>query len=336
MTHPALWWKREEQGVRCLLCPHLCYQKPNEWGICRTRQNIANALVTHAYHHVSALHIDPVEKKPLFHFLPGSQTLSIATNGCNLRCRNCQNAGISQSSPSGLTPQERITPAQIVDMAKKNQCQSISYTYTEPTVYFEWMLDIARLAKEAGLKNIMVSSGYINPQPLKELIPYLDAANIDLKSFNADTHLELCSAQLKPVLKSLQPLLEAKVWLEITNLIIPEWTDDMDTIKKMCVWLFDNGFSNTPLHFSRFFPSHQLLGVPPTLVTVIETAAEIAASRHINYVYIGNLPINYPETTLCHHCHKTLITRMGNRLFTCRLTTNICPECQQFVPGVFN
>ncbi len=336
MTHAAQWWKTEEQGVRCLLCPHLCYLQANETGICRTRQNSNNHLVTHAYNHVSALHIDPVEKKPLFHFLPGSQTLSIATNGCNLRCANCQNAILSQFAPSGLKPEEAISPAQIIEMAKKNSCQSISYTYTEPTVYYEWMLDIARLAKEAGLKNIMVSSGYINPQPLKELIPFLDAANIDLKSFDDDTYQNLSSARLHPVLKTLQLLLEAKVWLEITNLIIPGWTDNMDILKKMCVWLADNGFDNTPLHFSRFFPSHQLPGLPPTPVTVIETAAEIAASHNMNYVYMGNLPINYPEITTCHHCHKTLITRMGNRLITCRLTTNICPECQQFVPGVFN
>lgn len=336
MTHPALWWKHEEQGLRCLLCPHLCYLQPSEWGLCRTRQNLDNALVTHAYNHVSALHIDPVEKKPLFHFLPGSQTLSIATNGCNLRCRNCQNAGLSQVSPSGLRPEETITPAQIIEMAKKNSCPSISFTYTEPTVYYEWMLDIARLAKAAGLKNIMVSSGYIKPQPLKELIPFLDAANIDLKSFDADTHESLCSARLQPVLKTLELLRDANVWLEITHLIIPGWTDDMRTMKKMCGWLADNGFSNTPLHLSRFFPSHQLLGVPPTPVTAVETAAEIAANLKLNYVYTGNLPINYPETTRCHHCHKTLITRMGNRLFTCRLTTNICPECQQIIPGVFN
>ncbi len=336
MTHPATWWITEDQGVRCLLCPHLCYLRPNETGICRTRQNIDNSLMTHAYHHVSALHIDPIEKKPLFHFLPGSQTLSIATNGCNLKCQNCQNAGLSQVAPSGFRPEETITPAQIVEMAQKNNCQSISYTYTEPTVYYEWMLDIARLAKEAGLKNIMVSSAYINPQPLKELIPYLDAASIDLKSFDADTYQNLSSARLQPVLKTLQLLLDAKVWLEITNLIIPGWTDDMGTIKQMCVWLGDNGFGNTPLHFSRFFPSYQLLGVPPTPVTVIETAAEIASGLHINYVYMGNLPINYPEITLCHHCRKTLITRMGNRLINCRLTNNFCPECQQFVPGVFH
>jgi pyruvate formate lyase activating enzyme len=283
MTHPAKWWKTEELGVRCLLCPHLCYLKPHETGICRTRLNINKQLVSQAYHHVSTLHTDPIEKKPLFHFLPGSQTLSIATNGCNLRCQNCQNAAISQESPSNFKPEETITPAQIVKLAQKNNCQSIAYTYTEPTVYYELMLDTARLAKEAGIKNIMVSSGYINPQPLKELIPYLDA----------------------------------------------------DTIKKMCTWLADNGFSDTPLHFSRFFPSYQLLGVPPTPVKSVEAAAQSAADANINYVYTGNLPINHPETTLCHHCQTPLIKRMGNRLITSRLTSNICPECQQFIPGVF-
>ncbi|GAO29968.1 radical SAM protein [Geofilum rubicundum JCM 15548] len=293
-------------------------------------------MVTHAYHQVAAWHIDPVEKKPLFHFLPGSQTLSIATRGCNLRCLNCQNADLSQVAPSGFRPEQTMTPAQIVEMAQKIGCSSISYTYTEPTVYYELMLDTARLARKAGLKNIMVSSGYINPQPLKELIPYLDAANIDLKSFVADTYEKLCSARLQPVLKTLQLLLKEKVWLEITNLIIPGWTDDLDAIKKMCAWLADNGFSHTPLHFSRFFPTHQLLGVPPTAVKAVEEAAQTAKDANIHYVYTGNLPIHHREITLCHHCGEPLINRMGNRLITCRLTTNICPDCQQFIPGVFN
>lgn len=336
MTHPATWWKTEEGGVRCLLCPHFCYLKPDETGICRTRQNSNDQLVTHAYHQVSALHADPVEKKPLFHFLPGSQTLSIATKGCNLRCQNCQNAGISQIAPSGYKPEASITPAQIIELAQKNNCQSIAYTYTEPTVYYELMLDTAQLAHEAGIRNILVSSGYINPQPLKALIPYLDAANIDLKSFDEATYLNLCSAKLQPVLKTLQLLLKEKVWLEITNLIIPGWTDDVDTIKTMCAWLAGNGFGNTPLHFSRFFPTYQLLGVPPTPINSVEAAAQAAADANINYVYTGNLPLNHLETTKCHQCHNVLISRMGNRLITCKLTSNICPECQQFVPGVFN
>jgi pyruvate formate lyase activating enzyme len=336
MKHTATWWKTEENGVRCLLCPHFCFLQPNETGICRTRQNIDNEMVTHAYNKVSAMHIDPVEKKPLFHFLPGSQTLSIATKGCNLRCLNCQNSDLSQVAPSDLSAEEAITPAEIVEMALRNGCKSISYTYTEPTVFYELMLDTARLARKAGIKNIMVSSGYINPKPLKELISYLDAANIDLKGFDADTYENLCSARLQPVLRTLQLLLEGKVWLEITNLIIPGWTDDLDAIKKMCAWLAGNGFSNTPIHFSRFFPTYRLLGVPPTDIKTIEAAAQTAADADIHYVYAGNLPINHLGTTLCHHCGKTLINRMGNRLINCRLSTNFCPDCQQFITGVFN
>lgn len=331
----AYWWRVENHSVRCLLCPHACLLGEGETGICRTRQHVNKKLVTTAYGNLCAVNIDPIEKKPLFHFHPGTSTFSVATNGCNLRCLNCQNHTISQSPPDGLNA-VWLTSAELVAAAKNQNCTSISYTYTDPVAFYEYMLDTARIARNAGLANIFVSSGYINSRPLKELCQVIDAANIDLKCFDDDIYHRLCGASLRPVLKALQTIKEAGVWLEITNLIIPGWTDNIEMIEKMCSWLADNGFEESPIHFSRFFPSHKLNHLSPTPVETIEKAAIIAIRSGLKYVYTGNMPGSDLEKTRCHNCNTNLIIRRGNILMENHLRTNTCPVCETIIPGIFD
>ncbi len=274
--------------VECTLCPHQCELSNGQTGICNARKNINGELESLTYGKPVAIHIDPIEKKPLYHFLPGSTTLSFGTAGCNFHCKNCQNSSISQASPDSIGF-NAATPEQIVATAIKNNCKSISYTYTEPTVFYEFMLETAKLAHEKGLKNVMVSNGYINPEPLKELIPYLDAANIDLKCFNDSLYRKITTGNLQPVLNTLTTLKNSNVWLEITNLIIPGYTDDLKMIEEMCDWLVANGFQEVPLHFSRFFPSYKMQDIEPTPIETVEKAAQIAKSKGIKYVYLGNV-----------------------------------------------
>lgn len=324
--------KLNDKKVECTLCPHQCGLAPGQTGLCHARKNINGELESLTYGKPVAIHIDPVEKKPLYHFLPGSTTLSFGTAGCNMHCKNCQNSDISQANPDDIDF-IATTPEQIVATALKNNCRSISYTYTEPTVFYEFMLETAKLAHEKGIKNIMVSNGYINPEPLKELIPYLDAANIDLKCFDDSLYRKITTARLEPVLGTLELLKENNVWLEITNLVIPGWTDDMKMISEMCEWLVANGFEDVPLHFSRFFPSYKMQDVEPTPVETVEKAAEIARAKGIKYVYLGNVKSGECNT-VCPVCGELLIKRHGYQ------TTNNgfggkCPECGFYVNGIW-
>jgi MEMO1 family protein len=324
--------KLSDGKVVCTLCPHACELISGQTGVCNARANQDGEMVSLTYGKPVAIHIDPVEKKPVYHFMPGTTTLSFGTAGCNMHCKNCQNSHISQKSPDE-TEFIAASPEQIVATAIKNNCKSISYTYTEPTVFYEFMLETAKLAHEKGLKNIMVSNGYINPEPLKELIPYLDAANIDLKCFNDSIYRSVTTAHLEPVLTTLKILNESTVWLEITNLIIPGYTDDMEMIAEMCVWLVANGFSDVPLHFSRFFPSYKMQNVTATSVETVEEAAEIAKSKGIKYVYVGN--VRTGETnTVCPKCGKVLIRRKGFDSETNGFN-GVCGECGFEVSGIW-
>lgn len=290
MIKEATYWFSEQNGiVRCQLCPHACQLKEGQTGICRTRENIGGTLYTTAYGNPCSIAVDPIEKKPLYHFLPGSRILSLATAGCNLRCKNCQNWTISQKGPEEI-PSYELSPEAVVELAVKERTESIGFTYTEPTVYFEYMLEIAKLARKAGLKTVLVSNGYINPEPLKELCAYLDAANIDLKVFDESLCRKLTGSELKPVLETLRLLKQEYVWLEITNLLVPGFSDDPLKVQEMCSWLVINGFSDTPLHFSRFFPNHQLMDVAPTPVEHVIQACETAKNAGIRFVYAGNMP----------------------------------------------
>lgn len=329
----AKYFKKLDDGkVQCTLCPHECILGEGKIGRCKTRQNINGELVTNSYGKLVAIHIDPIEKKPLYHFLPGTNSLSFGTAGCNMNCKNCQNSEISQNKPSDIE-YIQATPEEIIATAKKNNCQSISYTYTEPTVFYEFMLETAKLAKENGIKNIIVSNGYINPDPLMELIPYLHAANIDLKAFNDSIYQKITSAKLEPILNTLKILKQNNIWLEITNLVIPTYTDDFDMISEMCDWLIENGFGETPLHFSRFFPSYKMMDIPPTPIETVEKAAKIAKNKGIKYVYLGNVH-QLESNTICPKCGEILINRKSYITNSANFSGK-CPKCGEIINGIW-
>ena len=332
--HPALYWENTEKGISCKLCPHSCVLKEGKTGICRTRINIENSLYTLAYGNLCSLSIDPIEKKPLFHFLPSSKTLSFAIEGCTFRCLNCQNSYISQTSPLDFS-EINLSPSEIVEMAIKNDCLSISYTYSEPVVFYEFMLDTAKLARQKGIKNVMVSNGFINPEPLFELCLYMDAANIDLKSFDDEVYSKLAGGFLEPIKNSLKILKEKNIWIEITNLVIPGYTDNLSHIKEMSEWLVKNGFSGTPLHFSKFYPTFQLQDAEPTSYEVLIKAKEIAINAGIKYIYLGNTRNENDENTLCPKCGNLLIIREGFLVKKNQVDKSECTYCKESIPGVW-
>lgn len=324
----------EIRSVRCTLCPHDCILGDGKSGICRTRINIDGVLYTTAFGNPCSISVDPIEKKPLFHFFPGTEILSLATAGCNLRCLNCQNWTISQISPSE-TDNYFLLPDAVVEEALKRSVPAIAFTYTEPTVFYEYMLQIAQSAKKRGVKTAMVSNGYINEKPLKELSRSLDAANIDLKCFDDKIYRTLTGGSLDPVLNSLKTLKECGVWLEITTLLIPGITDSPQMIEKMCRWLVDNGFCDTPIHFSRFFPTFKLKDLPPTPESTLKEAQQIAAQAGMKHIYLGNCSSHYGESTICPGCGKVIVERIGYKILKRNLIDSQCCFCKQFINGVW-
>ena len=282
------YYRLEDGRVECELCPHHCKISDGQTGICRSRRNKDGILVSEVYAKPCSLAIDPIEKKPLYHFHPGTTCLSIACTGCNFRCLNCQNHEISQVSPQDVNYYE-LQPEEVVALCLKHHCPGIAYTYTEPLTYIEYITDTARKAHEAGLWNILVTAGYVCPEPLSHLLPYLDAANVDLKSFSDEIYQRVSGGHLQPVLDTILAMRDAGVWLEITNLVIPGINDDMQMIKEMCKWLKDNGLSEAPLHFSRFFPRYKMQDTPPTPRQTLYAAKQIAEEEGIKHVYMGNI-----------------------------------------------
>ena len=289
MKECLFYTKLEGGAVRCALCPHSCLIKPGGRGLCRSRINREGSLYSEAYGRPCALAIDPIEKKPLYHFHPGEECLSLACTGCNLRCKGCQNHDISQVKPTEANYYQ-LSPEELIVTARKHHQDIIAFTYTEPLTWYEYTFDCAQLAHENGMKNVLVSAGYINEEPLRQIVPYIDAANIDLKYFNDETYRRMSGATLLPILNTLKILRENNVWLEITHLMIPG-TETVEEFRAMCSWLRENGFSDTPLHLSRFFPRYQLQqGYVPTPVSTLRKAKEIAREEGIRHVYLGNLP----------------------------------------------
>ena len=278
----------EQNTVECLLCPHHCHIADGKTGLCRSRRNHGGVLTSEVYGKPCSLAIDPIEKKPLYHFHPGTTCLSLACTGCNFRCQNCQNHEISQVAPDTVNNYE-ILPEEVVALCKKHNCPGIAYTYTEPLTYIEYIIDTARLAHKAGLWNILVTAGYVCQEPLADLLPYLDAVNIDLKSFSDDIYMKVCGGHLQPVLDTILAMHDAGVWVELTNLVIPGVNDDMDMIRQMCRWIADNGMAEQPLHFSRFFPRFKMQDIPPTPIHTLKAAKEIALEEGIKHVYLGNV-----------------------------------------------
>jgi len=331
----AKYYGEHVLGVECQLCPMYCIIKPGKSGDCRTRKNFDNKLISIAYGNPCAIHIDPVEKKPLYHFLPGKKIFSIATAGCNLRCMNCQNWTISQVSPE-TTRNYDLMPDKTVEECLSNKCNLIAYTYSEPIAFYEYTYDTSKIAHSHGVRNVMVSAGFINEKPLRALCKYIDAANIDLKSFDNDIYMKLNGVTLQPILDTLKILKEEGVWLEITNLIIPTWTDDMDMIKRMCEWLCKNGLEDNPLHFSRFHPMYKLTQLPSTPVKSLTKAREIALKAGMKYVYIGNVPGSDGQNTLCSECKKIIIERKGYRILQNNLDGGSCKYCGSKISGVWS
>ena len=333
-SREAMYYTTTPRGLKCLRCPNECTIKEGELGDCHNHLSYNGKLYTIAYGNPCAVHIDPIEKKPLLHFLPESSAFSIATAGCNLACLNCQNWSISQKSPRE-TRNFDLMPDKVIEAAIKNNCESIAYTYSEPITFYEYTYDTAILARNAGIKNVMVSAGYINEEPMRKLARVIDAANIDLKSFKDSIYLKLNAGKLEPVLRTLKILNEEGVWLEITNLIIPGWTDDFDMIREMCDWLYNNGFADNPLHFSRFQPLYKLTQLPPTPLSTLVKAREIALDAGIKYVYIGNIPGTEAENTFCPNCNKILMKRRGYRILSNNIINGKCEYCSEPIAGVW-
>jgi pyruvate formate lyase activating enzyme len=336
----SLWkWSKEcmyyevtPRGTKCLICPNACTIAEGSNSVCRNRTNYKGRLYTIAYGNPCTMHIDPVEKKPLFHFMPGTNTFSIATAGCNFACLNCQNWSISQASPKE-TRNYDLMPAKVVAKTLEEVCKSVSYTYSEPITFYEYMYDSSVMARQKGLRNIMVSNGCINEKPLRALCKVLDAASIDLKSFDESTYLKLNDGRLQPVLDALRIFRQEGVWLEISNLVIPGWSDGEEMIKKMCDWLCQNGFQGTPLHFLRFQPLYKLTRIPPTPIAVLEKSKEIALKTGIRFVYIGNIPGTAAVSTICPRCKKTIIERNGFTIVSNLVINGNCGYCGEKIPG---
>ena len=283
------YYQRLEDGrLECQLCPHHCKIANGKAGICQSRRNKGGVLVSDVYGKPCSLAIDPIEKKPLYHFHPGTTCLSIACTGCNFHCLNCQNHDISQVTPLDVGHYD-LPPAKVVELCLEHHCPGIAYTYTEPLTYLEYITDTAKLAHKAGLWNILVTAGYICQEPMNDLLPYLDAANIDLKSFSDDIYMKVSGGHLQPVLDSILAMRDAGVWVELTNLVIPGINDDMLMIQQMCRWIVSNGLANNPLHFCRFFPQYKMQDVIPTPIHTLKQAKQIAEYEGIKHVYLGNV-----------------------------------------------
>ena len=320
-------------GLVCDVCPKACRISPGESGECRIRVNLDGRLLAVTHGRPCSIHIDPIEKKPLYHFLPGTPILSIATVGCNLHCKNCQNWQISQADPE-VEPAHVLPPAEVVGVAKRERCLSIAYTYSDPVVFYEYALETSELAREAGLRNVLVTAGYVNPDPLRRLYRVTDAANIDLKFFDDRLYREVTGATLAPVLTALELAKEEGVWLEVTNLVIPTLSDDPDMIRRMCAWIRRSLGADTPIHFSLFFPHYKLKNLPPTPEVALESACRIAREEGLEHVYVGNLRSEH-ESTRCPGCGVTLIRRVGYRIGRPQISDGACEACGREISGVW-
>ena len=332
--HEAMWYESLAGGlVYCQLCPNSCRIPDGQIGLCRVRQNIGGRLYSLSYGRIAAQHVDPVEKKPFFHVLPGSRAFSLATPGCNLRCLFCQNWEISQAFPWEVSTRS-ATPEDVVEAALASGCASIAFTYTEPTIFYEYMLDIARLARPRGLKTLVVSAGYIQPGPLKELLPFIDAYKIDFKAFDPEFYTRLTGGSRDPVLETLKTIHASGVWLEIVNLLVTDQNDGEDQVRALARWVKDNLGSDVPLHFSRFHPMHKLSNLPPTPIDRVVRAREIALAEGLHYVYTGNIPFAPGDSTYSPQTGQKLIERQGYFVVTNHLVDGLAPDGER-IPGIW-
>jgi len=330
-----LFEKKENLNVVCYLCHHRCRIAPSRRGICGVRENRDGTLYSLVYGRVIAENVDPIEKKPLFHLFPASRSYSIATMGCNFKCDFCQNFSISQlPRETGEIMGRFVSPELIVERALSSDSKTIAYTYTEPTIFFEYAIDIARLAKRKGIKNVFVTNGYMTEETLEAMSGLVDAANVDLKSFREDFYRKYCGAHLGPVLTSLKKMKDLGIWVEVTTLVIPGLNDDMEELREIARFVYSLG-PETPWHISRFHPQYRMTDRIPTPADVIFQAREAGLDTGLKYVYVGNLPAGEGENTYCPNCKRLLIGRRGFSVWRYDLEGNRCPACRYIVEGIF-
>ena len=337
--HEAMYYdKLSGSRVKCRICPNQCELGPGGRGVCRNRVNRDGKLYTLVYGRAAALNVDPIEKKPLFHFKPGTRALSVGTAGCSFSCKNCQNWELSQRTPEQLEQSGRVhdmPPPKMVQLAKSRSIPTIAYTYNEPTSFYEYMLDTAKLARQQGIKSVMVSNGSINREPMIELAQYLDAVKIDLKGFSEEFYTSYCAGRLAPVLETIKRVIALGKWLEVVYLVIPTVNDDPATIKALAEWLKRAGGPDVPLHFSRFMPAYRLKNLPPTPEATLRQCRRIAQQAGLNYVYIGNVPGTDIASTYCPGCGKVVIKRNAFEVLARHVKPNgACKFCGQHIAGI--
>lgn len=332
----ALFYEKSGDGkVRCSLCRHECLITEGARGICGVRENRGGILYSLVYGMPCSYHVDPIEKKPLFHFFPGSKAFSIATAGCNFRCLHCQNHEISQMpAESRHIHGHKMPPEEVVKLAMESGCKSISYTYTEPTVFYEYALDTARLAREKGIRNNFVTNGYMKDKPLAEISPYLDGANIDLKSFNKDFYRKVCGAELSMVLDTIRAYKRLAIWVEITTLIIPDHNDGEGELKEIARFIKNDLGPEVPWHVSAFYPTYKLTDAGRTPPETLHRAREIGMEEGLRYVYEGNISGSGGENTYCYNCKKLIIGRYGHSISEYNIREGACIFCGSVIDGI--
>lgn len=330
----AKHWKRVKGAVQCTLCPNECIIEEGERGICRVRQNIRGKLYSMVYSRIAAMHVDPIEKKPLYHFLPGSMAFSVATAGCNLSCKFCQNWQLSQSKPEELDAMH-MTPSDLSKRSRSTGSRVIAYTYNEPTVQYEFILDASAIAREKGIRSVIISNGYIQKKASQELIKNLDGIKIDLKAFTEKFYRDICGGDLKSVLSNLETVFASGRWLEIVVLVIPTLNDAPAEIREMARWVKRNLSPDIPMHFTRFHSMYLIRNLPPTPVSTLERCRTIAKEEGIRYPYIGNVMGHRWENTFCHSCNRLLIKRSGFFHVDNAIRKGRCPSCKTKIPGVW-
>ncbi len=337
-SHPkkeAMYYEKlENDQVKCRLCFRKCVITEGNRGFCRVRENRGGKLYSLVYGRPATLQIDPIELEPMYHLIPGHRNLCVATASCNFRCKHCQNWHITQRGPEEISSL-CVTPEEVVEGAIKEGCLSISHSINEPTIFYEYMYDIAKLAKKNGLKTLFHTNGSLNPEPLRELLKWMDGVTVDLKAFANEFYQEISQAELAPVLKTLKIIKEEEVHLEIVYLVIPTLNDDMEKIKDACIWIKDNLGKDIPLHFTRFFPNYKLTRLPPTPIRTLERAREIAREVGLRYVYIGNVSGHEGNNTYCPNCKKRLIYRIGYTVVKNEIKNGSCPFCDYQIPGIW-
>jgi len=327
--------KLEHKEIECELCPRECMVGDRERGYCGCRENQNGTYYTLVHSYPCSAHVDPIEKKPFFHFLPGTKAFSIATAGCNINCKFCQNWEISQVRPEQVKTYY-LPPEDVVSYAQESGSRSIAYTYSEPIVFYEYMLDCAIAGRKRGVKSVVITAGYINHDPWLELIREVDAIKVDFKAFTEKYYQDICQGKLKPVMDALVDLAQSNIWYEIVYLVVPTLNDDFNDIRRMCKWMVQELGKDVPLHFTRFHPMYLLKNLPPTPVSTLEGAREIALEEGMSFVYVGNVPGHKGEHTYCPDCKQVLIERVGYRIIQMNLKGNKCKFCGRAIPGVWS